>query len=105
MGLPALAAPPPDNYRRREPEQTALYGLVSTHWPAFMEQAEETGGMPKFVTSEFDAYLRCGILEYGCLHLVCRDCGYSQIVAFSCKKRGFCPSCLGRRMTDTSTHL
>ena len=105
MGLPALAAPPPDNYRRREPAHTTLYGLVATHWAAFVEQAEDVGGLPKFVTSEFEAYLRCGILAYGCLHLVCRDCGYSQIVAFSCKKRGFCPSCLGRRMTDTATHL
>ena len=105
MGHPALSSSPPDNYRRREPAQTALYGLISAHWASFIEQAEDVGGLPKFVTSEFEAYLRCGILEYGCLHLVCRDCGYSQLVAFSCKKRGFCPSCLGRRMTDTATHL
>jgi Putative transposase/Transposase zinc-binding domain len=105
MGHPALASPPPDNYRRREPAQTALYGLVSAHWAPFLEQAEEVGGLPKFVTTEFEAYLRCGILEHGCIQLGCRDCGHSQLVAFSCKKRGFCSSCLGRRMTDTATHL
>lgn len=44
-------------------------------------------------------------LEHGCLHLVCRECGYSELVAFSCKQRGFCPSCLGRRMADTAVHL
>ena len=27
------------------------------------------------------------------------------MVALSCKKRGFCPSCLGRRMADTAVHL
>jgi hypothetical protein len=27
----------------------------------------------------------CGILEWGCLHLVCRSCRYSLLVALSCK--------------------
>ncbi|NOT32503.1 MAG: hypothetical protein HOP15_18815 [Planctomycetes bacterium] len=27
------------------------------------------------------------------------------LVAFSCKGRGFCPSCCGRRMADTAMHL
>ena len=26
-------------------------------------------------------------------------------MAFSCKKRGFCPSCVGRRMSDVAAHL
>ncbi len=36
---------------------------------------------------------------------MCRSCGYSEVVALSCKKRGFCPSYLGRRMADTAVHL
>ena len=82
-----------------------LYQTVAGHWPAFLEQAEEHGGLPRFVVKEFEEYLRCGRLEHGCLHLVCRECGYSELVAFSCKQRGFCPSCLGRRMADTAVHL
>lgn len=82
-----------------------LYQTVAEHWPAFLEQAEEHGGLPRFVTAEFEEYLRCGLLEHGCLRLACRDCGYSELVAFSCKRRGFCPSCLGRRMADTAVHL
>ena len=35
----------------------------------------------------------------------CEDCGASRAVAFSCKKRGFCPSCCGRRMADTAARL
>ena len=31
--------------------------------------------------------------------------GYDRFVAFSCKGRGFCPSCGGRRMADTAAHL
>ena len=57
------------------------------------------------MVKEFEEYLGCGQLERGCLHLVCRDCGYSDLVAFSCKKRGFCPSCVGRRMADMAVHL
>lgn len=28
-----------------------------------------------------------------------------MVVAFSCKGRGFCPSCTGRRMADLAAHL
>src|SRR5215510_321096 len=86
-----------DGYRRREPRATVLYQTVAKHWPAFRDRAEEAGGLPRFVEREFEEYLRCGLLEWGCLHLVCRSCGHSQLVALSCKRRGFCPACLGRR--------
>jgi len=66
---------------------------------------DEQGGLPKFVEREFEEYLRCGRLEYGCLKLACEECGHEELVAFSCKRRGFCPSCLGRRMTDTALNL
>ncbi len=36
----------------------------------------------------------------GNLHTPVRDLW--RAVAFSCKKRGFCPSCCGRRMADTA---
>ncbi|MBN1605897.1 MAG: transposase zinc-binding domain-containing protein [Polyangiaceae bacterium] len=87
-----------DGYARRRPETTVLYQTIEAHWPAFVERIEEHGGLPKFVCDEFDAYLRCGRLEAGCLELQCRSCGHSQLVALSCKRRGFC-ACLGRRMS------
>jgi hypothetical protein len=66
---------------------------------------EQRGGLPKFVEEEFQAYLDCGRLEAGCLELQCRSCGHSLLVALSCKRRGFCAACLGRRMSDTAVHL
>jgi hypothetical protein len=33
-------------YRRRRPEDTALYRCVEQHWDRFVEQAEEAGGLP-----------------------------------------------------------
>ena len=83
-----------------------LHRVVAEHWPAFVEHSEEQGRpLPRFVQREVEAYLRCGILEHGLLRLGCPACGLERLVAFSCKKRGFCPSCLGRRMTDTACHL
>ena len=65
------ALPRAEGYRRHEPQNTALYRCVERHWPAFREQAEERGGLPKFVVKEVEEYLRCGILEHGCLRLAC----------------------------------
>ncbi len=82
MGHPAHALAVPERSRsRHRPESTVLYQTVAEHWPAFLERAEEQGGLPRFVVKEFEEYLRCGRLEHGCLHLVCRDCGYSELVA------------------------
>jgi len=100
----ALALPDRSRFRHR-PEDTALYHAVAEHWSAFQERAQAQGGLPKFVVKEFEGYLDCGRLDRGCLRLVCRDCGYSELVAFSCKQRGFCPSCIGRRMADVAVHL
>lgn len=61
--------------------------------------------LPGYVREEFDAFLRCGILAYGFLRLGCEDCGYERLLAFSCKKRGFCTSCGGRRMVESAAHL
>ncbi|MDC3954365.1 transposase zinc-binding domain-containing protein [Polyangium jinanense] len=58
---------------------------------------EAIGSLPRFVVREVEAYLRCGILEYGFIRVECEACGFERRVAFSCKRRGFCPSCLGPR--------
>ena len=94
-----------DGYARRRPEETLLYALVREHWPRFLERAEEAGGLPWFVGREFEEYLRCGLLEHGVVRLACRRCGHEMRVGFSCKRRGFCPSCVGRRMSDVAAHL
>jgi hypothetical protein len=54
---------------------------------------------------EFYDYLRCGILAHGFLRLGCDTCHKELLVPFSCKRRGFCPSCAGRRMVQTAAHL
>ena len=90
-------------YARRQPETTLLYKTVQTHWLQFLADIETEGGeLPGFVKDELEAYLRCGVLAHGFLRVRCNECGHSRVLAFSCKRRGFCPSCIGRRMADTA---
>ena len=110
MGGPAGERAPtakPVHYARRRPEQTTLYQLVQEHVETFFAQveAETATGLPDFVKDEFDAFLECGILAHGFLRLRCAGCAHEKLVAFSCKRRGFCPSCGARRMAQTAAHL
>lgn len=103
--------PAPDKnpvyYERRRPEETTLYQLVQEHVESFFAQVEtETGaGLPDYVQEEFDAFLECGVLAHGFLRVRCTDCAHEKLVAFACKRRGFCPSCGARRMAQTAAHL
>ncbi|MEZ7991725.1 MAG: transposase zinc-binding domain-containing protein, partial [Halioglobus sp.] len=93
-------------YERHRPEQTLLYQLVEKHYPALVEQLECQGkNLPAHVHREFEAYLKCGRLEHGFLRVRCDTCHFERLVAFSCKKRGFCPSCGARRMAETAALL
>jgi ribosomal protein S27E len=93
-------------YERHQPEQTLLYQLVETHYPALVAQLAQQGkSLPDHVHREFEAFLKCGRLEHGFLRLRCDKCHFERLVAFSCKKRGFCPSCGARRMAETAALL
>src|SRR5206468_4536037 len=61
--------------------------------------------LPLHIQREFDDYLKCGLLEYGFLRVHCEDCSHEKMVAFSCKHRGFCPSCCAKRMIESSALL
>jgi ribosomal protein S27E len=61
--------------------------------------------LPDYVHQEFEDYLKCGRLEHGFLRVRCEDCRHERLVAFSCKRRGFCPSCGARRMIDSAALL
>ena len=51
---------------------------------------------------EFEDSLTCGRLEHGFLRVRCSDCHAERLVAFSCKRRGLCPSCGARRMAQSA---
>jgi hypothetical protein len=102
----AVAGQAAASYRQRHPEETVLYQAVAQNYRTFQALAELDGKrLPQHVTKEFDSFLRCGILAYGFLRLQCENCHKEKLLAFSCKKRGFCSSCGGRRMAESAAHL
>ena len=81
--------------------------MVAEELETFLAQVEAHTGssVPEFIKDEFEAFLECGILAHGFLRLRCSECSHEKLVAFSCKRRGFCPSCGARRMAETAAYL
>jgi ribosomal protein S27E len=93
-------------YDRHRPEATLLYQLIEQHYPALVAHLAEQGKvLPGYVQQEFAVFLKCGRLEHGFLRVRCETCHLERLVAFSCKRRGFCPSCGARRMAETAALL
>lgn len=101
--------PAPATYARRRPDKTVLYGLVREHAETLFAEARDRSvggyGYPAHVENEFRRYIECGILARGFMRVHCAGCGRDELVAFSCKGRAVCPSCVGRRMSDTAARL
>ncbi len=96
-------------YARRDRERSALHQTVREHLETFLAETRTTDrdgvGVPAFVEAELRRFLECGVLAHGFARFRCDACGTDRLVAFSCKGRGFCPSCGGRRMTAQAAHL
>ncbi len=93
--------------RPRDAKYTVLQ-VVAEHLEIFLRAAAEAGdgaGRPQFVECEFREFLTCGVFEDGVARFRCEGCAREHLVPFSCKRRGFCPSCGGRRMTERAAHL
>jgi hypothetical protein len=107
----AVALPPPASphvYQRHRPETTALYEVVRDNLETLYGAIDDGAlavRIPKHARKELEAYLDCGLLCRGFARLKCEGCAQSRLVAFSCKGRGFCPSCMGRRMSATAANL
>jgi hypothetical protein len=93
-------------YQRHRPERTLLYQIIDQHYPAFVaHMAEQERPLPDYVQQEFEDYLRCGRLEHGFLRVRCDTCHAEHLVAFSCKRRGFCTSRGAPRMIESAALL
>jgi len=98
------------HYKRREPEKTALYRIVSQYreeLPVIWEDRFQPtyGVLRKEVTEALNEYLNCGLLSHGAARAYCDTCKHSMLIAFSCKKRGICPSCSAKRAVVFAEHL
>src|SRR5262245_19386222 len=104
----ARMAPALATYEPRDPSRTVLYHVIADHLETFLAALDadpDAPALPAYVQREFYAYLQCGILAHGFLRLGCDTCPKELLLPFSCKRRGFCPSCAARRMAQTAAHL
>ena len=99
----SASANPSPSYERHQTEHTLLYQLVEQHYPIFKASLQDQGqSLPHYIQQQFDDFLKYSRLEYGFLWLRCEDCHHERLVAFSCKRRGFCPGCGARRMAESA---
>ena len=105
-GRDASSGVGPPLYARHRPERTPLYLLVREYYPASKAHLVAQGAeLPRYVEREFEEYLACGRLEHGFLRVRCDSCHAEHLVAFGCRRRGFCPSCGARRMAESAALL
>ena len=110
MGLAAaaLGGRRTGSYDRHRPETTTLYAVVRDNVEtlyAAVAAGFDGAALPPFVRRELESYLDCGLLCRGFARLKCDSCTEQHLVAFACKGRGICPSCLGRKMCQTALNL
>jgi hypothetical protein len=101
-------AHPHRTYQPRDTEHSVLHAVIREHLEPFQREASDRGdghSLTRFVEQEFREFLTCGALAHGFTRLRCADCTFERLVPFSCKRRGFGPSCGGRRMAERAAYL
>jgi hypothetical protein len=96
------------DYVPRAGNETALHAVVRDHLEALRAEITAAGDgndLPPFVEREFRDFLGCGVLARAFARVRCGACAFERLVPFSCKGRGFCPSCGGRRMTAQAAQM
>ncbi|MCP4968488.1 MAG: hypothetical protein GY926_25050, partial [bacterium] len=104
----ANPAHPPPRVRRAQSQTGPLKQILRTHLRTFLDRSEGSGpprSLPAHITRELLAFVRCGDPTFGSARLRCPTYLFDQLIPFSCKGRGFCPSCSGRRMAAIAAHL
>jgi len=92
-------------YRPRHPERTVLYRVLFHHFDRFLAEYEdrferEYGFFRPIVKEVVEKYLDCGNPKCGFARIRCPDCAEERLVMFSCRTRGFCPSCHAKRVEE-----
>ncbi len=85
-------------YRQRVPENSPYYHCVKDYFETCEQVYDDRfprqyGFLRPYVKQVVYRYLDCGILKNGLARVRCGDCSHEYLLAFSCKRRHFCPSC------------
>ena len=89
-------------YQQRNPQSTPLYFLVDSLYEKVKAMWEERfershGFWRGFLDDIVARFLDCGVLECGFARVFCDHCKDEYLLPYSCKCRGFCPSCNAKR--------
>ncbi|TRZ75934.1 MAG: transposase [Deltaproteobacteria bacterium] len=92
-------------YRRRNPQATDYYRCVENYFETFVQIyddhfSRQYGFWRPYVERVIYRYLDCGDLHNRFARVKCGDCGHEYLLAFSCKRRHFCPSCHQKRVVE-----
>jgi len=92
-------------YRPRHPERTVLYRVLFHYFDRFMVEYEsrfekDYSFLRPIVKEVVERYLDCGNPRCGFARIRCPDCGEERLLMFSCRTRGFCPSCHAKRLEE-----
>jgi len=92
-------------YRPRKSRDSQYYQCVEHNFETFEQVYEDRferqyGFFPPYVRKVIYCYLDCGVLHNGFARLKCNNCGYEYLLALSCKRRHFCPSCHQKRVVE-----
>ena len=95
----------PAVYRPRNPQDSDYYRCVEDNFETFVQIYDEHfsrqyGFWRPYVEQVIYRYLDCGNLHNGFARVKCKDCGHEYLLAFSCKRRHFCPSCHQKRVVE-----
>jgi len=95
----------PGIYRPRHPERTVLYRVLFHYFERFLREYEgrfekEYGYFRPVVKEVVERYLDCANPRSGFARIRCPDCHGEYLLTFSCKTRGFCPSCHAKRREE-----
>ena len=89
------------------PRSSPLWQIIHHGWDDFQAQYEASyrkahGPLRSDAIEVVEKFYRCGDLAQGFTRLHCKDCGHEKLLAFTCKTRGYCPSCHQRRSLETA---
>ena len=92
-------------YRCRKPQYSSYYQCIEDNYETFERVYERKyqakyGYLRPIVSKVIYQYLDCGILHNGFARIKCRACNHEYLLAFSCKRRHFCPSCHAKRIVQ-----
>jgi ribosomal protein S27E len=92
-------------YRPKNPQASGYYRCVQEHFEQLEMHwqdcyAPRYGFWRSYVTDVIYRYLECGDLHFGFARVKCQDCGREYLLAYSCKRRHFCPSCHQKRVVE-----